>query len=79
MLTTSRGNRKVAAMLLNIPVNGVCGIVQCMVPGCEAHIVLMQDDGNATTFIDQFMMIHDCDPKRFAAGHRRIRRRVGRA
>ena len=65
MLTVTKGSRRVAAMVLNIPVNDVRGIVQCLVPGCEANSVLMVDDGDPAAFIDDFMMMHDCDPARF--------------
>lgn len=61
----SKGDRKIAAMILNTAVNGVRGIVQCMVPGCQAHAVLMEADGNAAAYVDKFMMTHDCDPQRF--------------
>lgn len=68
MLTASRNGRSVAAMVLSRPVNGVRGIVQCAVPGCEAHAVLMHADGAPASLIDEFMMSHDCDPNRFARG-----------
>jgi urease accessory protein UreE len=75
MLIVRKGNRHVAAMVLNSSVNFVRGIVQCQVPGCEAHVVMMEKDGTPTAFIDDFMMTHDCDPNRFperrrASSHR---------
>lgn len=75
MLTVSKDNRRVAAMVLNNAVNSVRGIVQCLVPGCEAHIVMMQEDGNPSAFIDDFMMSHDCDPGRFPERRRAAQRR----
>ena len=65
MLTVKKGNRHVAAMVLNTSENGVRGIVQCMVAGCQAHIVLMDEDGDPPEFIHEFMMTHDCDSNRF--------------
>jgi len=73
MLTVSKGDRRVAAMVLNSAVNDVRGIVQCLVPGCEAHIVLMCGDGDPAGFVEWFMMTHDCDPQRY---HRRMPRMV---
>lgn len=52
-------------MVLNTPVNDVRGIVQCLIPGCEAHIVMLGDTKNPAAFIDDFLLTHDCDPKRF--------------
>ena len=66
MLTVSKGKRRVGAMVLNVPVNEVRGIVQCLVPGCEAHIVMMGDTRDPAAFIDDFLRTHDCDSKRFA-------------
>lgn len=65
MLIVKQGDRHVAAMVLNTDVNGVRGIVQCQVPGCEAHIVILLEDGNPAEFIDEFLTTHDCDPNRF--------------
>lgn len=65
MLTVTKKGRHVAAMVLSSPVNDVRGIVQCLVPGCEAHVVLMHDDGDPAAFIDDFLLTHDCDPGRF--------------
>jgi hypothetical protein len=62
-------------MVLNSAVNDVRGIVQCLVPGCEAHIVLMHDDGDPAAFVDDFMMTHDCNSDRFPARRDRSRRR----
>lgn len=62
-------------MVLNSAVNDVRGIVQCLVPGCEAHIVMMRDDGDPAAFVNDFMMTHDCDPKRFQGKRDRVRRR----
>ena len=76
MLTVSKGGRRVAAMVLNSAVNGVRGIVQCLVPGCETHIVLLDDDGDPAAFIDEFLTTHACNPNRFP--ERRNRRNRGR-
>jgi hypothetical protein len=80
MLTVRKGNRHVAAMVLNVAVNEVRGIVNCLVPGCEAHTVMMSADGDPAAFIDDFMMTHDCDPDRFPERRRAVQRRrhVGR-
>ena len=75
MLTVRKDNRHVAAMVLNVAVNGVRGIVQCLIPGCEAHIVLLVEDGDPAAFIDGFLTTHDCNPNRFPARRDRPRRR----
>lgn len=77
MITVSKGNRRVAAMVLNNAVNGVRGIVQCQVPGCQAHIVMLHEDGNSAAFIDDFLMTHDCNPNRFPERRAQKRRAQG--
>ena len=70
MIQARKNGRHIYAMVLNEPVNDVAGIVQCAIRGCEAHLVLMDDHGDPHRpspheQIDEFMMGHDCDPKRF--------------
>ncbi len=81
MIEVRKNGRRVAAMVLNEHVNGALGIAQCMIAGCEAHIVVMQELGDPTEQIHEFMMEHDCDPSRYPErrgdlGDRRMNRPV---
>jgi hypothetical protein len=76
VISIKKDGREVAAMVLNESVNGVRGIVQCMIKGCEAHFVVMEDDDlGCMGAIEEFTMGHDCDPKRFA-GRFKLNRKV---
>lgn len=66
MIRARKDGREIAAMILNDDVNGVVGIVQCLIPGCEAHLVIMVDDGDPKVVVAEFLEGHDCDPKRFS-------------
>jgi hypothetical protein len=72
MLTVKKHGRKVYAMTMTSPVNDVYGVVQCAIDGCQAYMPLMAGHGESPPAeqIHEFMMGHDCDPKRFKLNRR---------
>jgi hypothetical protein len=67
MVILKRDGRHVRAMVMNEPVNGVRGVVQCAIAGCEAYDVVMHCEGSMTPQIMAFMTDHECDPTRYPA------------
>jgi hypothetical protein len=41
MLTVNKHGRKIRAMVMKEPVDGCLGVVQCALPGCEAHMAIV--------------------------------------
>lgn len=65
MMIVEKNGRSVAAMSTGEPaVNGVIGIVQCNLAGCEAYLVMLEDDGDGGEQILKFLETHDCDVHR---------------
>jgi hypothetical protein len=60
MLTAKRGRRKIRAMVLKEPVDQCLGVVQCALPGCEAHMPIIVDADSAGDQVDWFLDNHEC-------------------
>lgn len=60
MLIASKNGRKIRAMVMNQAVDQCKGVVQCALPGCEAYLALVGDDGSAQEQINWFLERHDC-------------------
>ena len=70
MLTASKNGRKIRAMVLKAPVDRCLGVVQCALPGCEAHMAIVEqgarrDSGNVedetpTEQVAWFLEHHEC-------------------
>jgi hypothetical protein len=73
MITFKRGALHGRAIILNTPVHGIVGIVECAVPGCEHRYVPTVDelspvfrygtdeyDGAIAKVIDRWMQSHPC-------------------
>lgn len=65
MIHVKKNGREAYAMVMNESVNGVLGVVQCGIKGCQAYTAVMADLGKSGDQIHKFMMEHDCDPRRF--------------
>lgn len=67
MMTIEKNGRVVSAMIMDEPVNGVLGMVQCAIPGCHANAYVSGDPALPAPGeqIEDFAVQHDCDPSRF--------------
>lgn len=67
MFTFEKDGRAVTAMIMDEPVNGVLGIVQCSIPGCEAYTHVSSDPrwSSPGDQVEGFALDHDCDSSRF--------------
>lgn len=70
MICASKNGRSVLAMVFEDgAVNGVMGVVQCNLAGCEASLVLLVERHGkletAAEQIDWFLDHHECDTMRF--------------
>jgi hypothetical protein len=65
MIEFSRGHRCGRGIILDEPVRGVVGIIECAAPGCTQRFVLTVDGGHqdperSSTAIDEFLGRHPC-------------------
>ena len=67
MFTFEKDGRAVTAMIMDEPVNGVLGVVQCSIQGCEAYVHVSSDPrwSSPGEQVESFALEHDCDPSRF--------------
>ena len=66
MIEFSRGHRHGRGIILDSPVHGVVGIVECAQPGCYYRFVLTVEEGHqdpekSSAAIDRFLDRHPCE------------------
>jgi len=69
MLIASKNGRKIRAMVLDEPVDRCRGVVQCALPGCKAHMAIVEpgtrrasgnvEDGAPTEQVEWFLDGHE--------------------
>lgn len=64
MVELKRNGRHVRAMCLDKALNGVRGVMQCAIDGCEAYEPILGDE-RPYPQIESFLLEHDCNPNRF--------------
>jgi hypothetical protein len=70
MLIASKDGRKIRAMVMDVPVDRCRGIVQCGLPGCEAHMAIVEpgttrisgllEEATPTEQVAWFLEHHEC-------------------